>query len=305
MKRRWFLTGFTLSLASASFSAGCSENASEDQSAVDLAVDPVVDPAAVPAAESEQSDIQVVRNDKTLVMATTPNYPPYEQIAGDAQELVQESAADPLAGSENSQINPTIVGFDIDIAKLIADRLGRQLQVIELSFDALIPALVENKVDIAMAALEPNSRRKQLVDFSDIYYRSRHALVSIGGNLRSRDLSYQTIGVRSGSVQARFVQKLTKGEIPSLNIEAYDSLEQLFEAVDIGEIEGAIVEANLADDYLPRYPDFGASGMPTEEATGSAIALAKNSPLRRDINAALSEIKASGEMDQLIARWFD
>ncbi|MGB3786839.1 MAG: transporter substrate-binding domain-containing protein [Phormidesmis sp.] len=305
MKRRWFLAGFALSFAN----AGCRRrgvNAGNSES------------VAVPAeAGAALSDTQVGRNDKTLVMATTPNYPPYEQIADGqtandpttdtAPDTTQDAQiADPIEEPlEDGLKDSTIVGFDIDLAKLIADRLGRQLEVVDLSFDALIPALVDNKVDIAMAALEPNRSRKQLVDFSNIYYRARHMLVSVGGYLRSRDLSYQTIGVRSGSVQARFAQKLTNGEIPGLNIEAYDSLEQLFIALDTGEIEGAIVEANLAGDYLSRYPDFDANVMATEEATGSAIALAKNSPLRRDINAALSQIKASGEMDQLIARWFD
>ncbi len=293
MKRRWFLAGLTLSFVS----AGCRErNAAETDSAV----------VPAPSAD-EQSESQSLRDDKTLVMATTPNYPPYEQMADDSAENSAEAAQleDRTQRGEDSQEERTIVGFDIDLAKLIAARLDRQLQVIDLSFDALIPALVGAEVDMVMAALEPNRSRKQLVDFSNIYYRSRHALVSIEGYLRSRDLSYQTIGVRSDSVQARFAQKLTSGEIPGLAIETYDSLDQLFRAVDTGEVEGAIVEATLAEDYLPRYPDFEASIMPTEESTGSAIALAKDSPLRSDINAALSQIKASGEMDQLIARWFD
>ncbi len=297
MKRRWFLAGFTLSLVI----AGCREKGADES-----------DLAALPAATAaDQSDVQIARSDKTLVMATTPNYPPYEQIVDDSTEERAEDSIDEdqLEGQtkdgEDSQEGPTIVGFDIDLAELIAERLNRQLEVVDLSFDALIPALVDGKVDIVMAALEPNRSRKQQIDFSNIYYRSRHTLVSIDGYLRSRDLSYQNIGVRSGSVQARFAQKLTNGEIPGLYVESYDSLEQLFRALDTGEIEGAVVEANLADDYLARYPDFGANIMPTEEATGSAIALAQNSPLRRDINAALSQIKASGEMDQLIARWFD
>lgn len=285
MKRRWFLSGLTLSLVS----AGCRGASRSDLAVLD----------ADTASDISGSDIKVAKNNETLVMATTPNYPPYQQIEGQQIEGDLSAVDDAIAPE-----NPDIIGFDIDLANLVADRLGRQLTVVNMPFDALIPALTEDKVDMVMAALEPSRRRKQVVDFSNIYYRSRHVLVSIEGYLRSRDLGYQSIGVRRHSVQARFAQKLVNGEIPGLNIESYDSLGQLFDAIDTGEVTGAIVEANVADDYMRRYADLDANLIPTEEPTGSAIALPKNSPLLRDINAALSEIKASGEMDQLINRWF-
>ncbi|MEM8505545.1 MAG: transporter substrate-binding domain-containing protein [Cyanobacteria bacterium P01_D01_bin.1] len=293
MKRRWFLAGLTLPFVS----AGCRASSRSDLAAPDAA-EAATEAASEAAPKAVRGDIKVVRNSKTLVMATTPNYPPYQQLE-----------ADPAAGDadtpESSDLESSdIVGFDIDIANLVAARLGRQLTVVNLPFDDLIPALTEDKVDMVMAALAPSRSRKQLVDFSNIYYRSRHALVSIEGYLRSRDLSYQTIGVHTHSVQARFAQKLVNGEIPSLTIESYGSLSQLFEAVDIGEVAGAIVEANVANDYTQRYADLEANIIPTENPTGSAIALPKSSPLLRDINAALSDIKASGEMDQLIDRWF-
>ncbi|MBE9062055.1 transporter substrate-binding domain-containing protein [cf. Phormidesmis sp. LEGE 11477] len=275
MKRRWFLAGLTLSVVSTS----C-RGAEPSDSAANSAT-----------SDSEDRNNQVARGSSILVMATTPNYPPYQQIvARDAE-------------NGNGPEEPDIVGFDIDLAGLIAARLDRQLSIIDLPFDDLLPALAEGEADIAMAALAPSRSRQQLVDFSDIYYRSRHALVSIDGYLRSRDLGYQSIGVHSGSVQARFAQRLTD-RLPGLYIEYYDSLTQLFDAIDTGEIAGAIVEANIADDYTDRYADISARVMPAEEPTGSAIALPQNSPLRRDINAALSDIKASGEMDRLITRWF-
>jgi polar amino acid transport system substrate-binding protein len=281
MKRRWFLAGLTFPFVI----AGC-RKAGELES--DL---PTV-------ARATDSDADVVRDDRTLVMATTPNYPPYQQIET-SETSSRQTEADPA-----DQEAPNIVGFDIDLANLIANRLGRELAVIDLPFDALIPALTGDEVDMVMAALEPSRSRKQLVDFSDIYYRSQHALVSIEGYLQSRDLGYQVIGVHSRSVQARFAQKLNDEELPGLVIESYDSLSQLFDAIDTGEVAGAIVEANVVDGYIQRYADLEASVMPTEGPSGSAIALPKDSPLLRDINTALSEIKASGKMDQLIDRWF-
>ena len=93
------------------------------------------------------------RDDKTLVVATTANYPPYE---------FRQSEGDEDAEGDEAQ---SLVGFDIDLAKLIAQRLERQIEFVELEFEALIPALMNNEVDMAIAALGPDRNRKQQVDF--------------------------------------------------------------------------------------------------------------------------------------------
>lgn len=271
MKRRWFLIGLALPVIGVSCQAIVGRAGGRQ------------DRLAERAAESNGT-VEIARNRQTLVVATAANYPPYEQVEGAVE-------------------NPTIVGFDIDLAGLIAERLGRELSVIDLEFSALIPAVINDDVDMAMAALAPNRSRKQQVDFSDIYYRSRHALVSFDGYLRSRNLNYQTIGIRAGSVQARYADRLGE-EYPNLTLTPYSTLEEMFEALDTGALEGALIEANVAKTYLQRYRDFQAQIMPSELPTGSAIALPKNSPLRSDINAALKDIKSSGEMERLILQWF-
>ena len=292
MKRRWFLAGLALPL----ISAGCRSADQNTRTA-----------GANGAAEAEPL-LDVPRNSKTLVMATAANYPPYEQAieVSSAEVSTAEGPGILIANASDTAQADTqikVVGFDIDLAQLVAERLERELIVVDLDFAALIPTLVNDEVDMVMAALEPNRSRKQRVDFSNIYYRSRHTLISLDGYLRSRDLRYQTIGIRENSVQARFADNLTN-EVPDLDVVPYETLDEVFEALDIGAIEGAILEANVADTYLRRYPDFKGNIMPADQATGSAIALPKNSPLRDDINRALTDIKASGDMSRLITEWF-
>lgn len=277
MKRRWFLIGLALPVISVS----CQALTTVANRAINSRND---SPRRAEGTPTEGNAIQVRRDSKTLVMATSANYPPYEQRNGDTEDA-------------------EIVGFDIDLAELIAERMGRKLSVVDVDFSGLLPAVINDEVDIAMAALEPTRSRKQRVEFSDIYYRSRHSLISLDGYLRSRDLNYQIIGLRKGSVQARYAERLNT-EYPDLDIAGYDTLEEVFEALDIGAVEGAILEANVATTYLRRYPDFKAQVMPSDRATGSAIALPKDSPLRREINAAINDIKASGDMTRLIAQWF-
>ena len=280
MKRRWFLVGLGLS----AIRAGCGVG---DRSA--------------DKSESEEDAIKVTRNSQTLVVATSANYPPYEHLQTLGGEGSEESDA-PKDAPRNEE-GRTIVGFDIDVAQLIAQRLDRKLSVVDVEFGALIPALVNDEVDMAIAALEPNRSRKQKVDFSNIYYRSRQSLISYDGYLRARDLNYQTIGIRDGSVQARYTERIGS-EYPDLDVIPYETIDELFEALDIGAVEGIILEANVAKMYLDDYLELEANVMPSDQPSGSAIAFPKNSSLRRDVNAALSDIKASGEMDELIEKWF-
>ncbi len=282
MKRRWFLAGMALSAVG----AGCQANGSS-------------------VADTEDAGgLKVTRNSKTLVVATSANYPPYEHLVeGTSSAIRAEEAEDSEAAAIENENGQKIVGFDIDLAQLLAQRLDRKLSVVDLEFGALIPSLVNDEVDMAIAALEPNRTRKQKVDFSNIYYRSRQALISIEGYMRPADLNYQTIGIREGSVQARYTNRIST-DYPDLDVITFDSIQEVFEALDIGTVEGVILEANVAKDYLRRYTDFEARMMPSDQPSGSAIAFPKNSPLRREINAALSEIKANGEMNKLIEKWF-
>lgn len=277
MKRRWFLAGLALPVVV----VGCQSVLGRGNPGRISVSDPDADGIT-------DGPIQAFRNNKTLVMATTANYPPYQQRVE-------------LSGQQSEETE--IVGFDIDLAQLIAERMDRTLTVVDVEFDALLLAVTNEEVDIAMAALAPNRSRKQRVDFSHIYYRSRHALISLDGYLSADDLNYQAVGVLANSVQARFADALVN-EISSLEIVPYRTWEAVFEALDAGEIEAAFVEVNVAEGYLRRYPDFAAQVMPSDEPTGSAIALAKNSPLRSQINAAIADIKNSGDMNRLITQWF-
>lgn len=248
------------------------------------------DEGSVPADADGVSSDRIAspsRNRTKLIAVTSANYPPYEY----------------LETNEAKDENPSLVGFDIDLAGLIAKQLGRELEIVNLAFDKLIPALINNEADVAIAALEPSELRQQSVDFSDIYYRSQQALISTKGYLRSSDLNYQTIGIREGSVQARYTDRLS-AEYPDLAVVTYDSIDEAFEALDAGAIEGILLENTVAQGYLRQYPDFEAQIMPSDRPSDSAIALPQASPLRGDINAALAEMKASGEMDRLIEKWF-
>lgn len=95
---------------------------------------------------------------KVLTMATSADYPPYEFVKTEA-------------GTEE------IVGFDVDIARHIAEELGYELQITNMDFNGLIPALQAGRADIVMAGMTPTEERKQNAAFSDIYYDAKQVIV--------------------------------------------------------------------------------------------------------------------------------
>ena len=95
------------------------------------------------------STLEKVKESKKLVIGTSADYPPYEF---------------------HKEINgkDEIVGFDVEIAKEIAKDLGVELEIKDMSFDGLLPALKTGTIDMALASMNPSEERKESVDFSDI-----------------------------------------------------------------------------------------------------------------------------------------
>ena len=138
------------------------------------------------AATDGSSALQEIKDSGKLVVGTCADYPPYEW------HLVQDG-------------EDKIIGFDIDIAQAIADELGVELEVMDMDFDGLIPALSTGKVDMIIAGMNPTEERKQSVDFTDIYYTQKDALViksEDAKDIRSEnDLKKSSLATQKATIQ--------------------------------------------------------------------------------------------------------
>lgn len=106
----------------------------------------------IPNVNAQTDDsLQKVKERGTLIVGTSADNPPKEYIRMNN-------------GKEE------IVGFDIDIAKRIAEELGVELKVTNMKFDGLIPSLQQGDFDMALAGFNPTPERKKVVSFSDSYH---------------------------------------------------------------------------------------------------------------------------------------
>ncbi|MEL6221591.1 MAG: transporter substrate-binding domain-containing protein [Cyanobacteria bacterium J06627_8] len=222
-----------------------------------------------------------------LSMATSADYPPYEfyETAGGTEEPV---------------------GFDIDIAKSITEKLGYTLEIQDMDFNGIIPALQAERADFAMAGMTPTEERKQSVDFSQTYYEAKNTIVSLANSGFSSyaDLSGQTVGVQLGSIQENEAKEQSEF-VEGMIIEPRNKVSELVQEIKAGRLDAAIVEDTVAKGYIANNPDLEFVTIESDEASGSAIAFPKDSPLLEEFDQALTEMKESGELDGLITKWFE
>lgn len=219
---------------------------------------------------------------KTLVMATSADYPPYEFV-------------------EVSNGRQVVRGFDVDVARHITEKLGYGLRIDNIDFDRLIPALQSGQADFVMAGLVPTETRRRTVAFTQLYYVAKHTLWSKRGSglTTPESLGGKTVGVQQGTVQAQRVK-----EIRNIKIKSLPQIEALIQALKTGQIQAALV-AEAATPQIANHPDLEAHPIPQIPGqSGVAIAFPLGSPLVSEFDRVIGEMKTSGELDQLALKWF-
>ncbi|MBW4849775.1 transporter substrate-binding domain-containing protein [Bacillus safensis] len=236
--------------------------------------------AALAACGTSSNNSNASGDDKTLVMATSADYPPFESKDGDK-----------------------IVGFDVDLATALAKKNGYKLEIQDMDFASLVSALKTNKADIVLAGMTPTEKRKKQVDFSDVYYNAKNLVVSkkSSGIKAEKDLKDKTVGVQLGSIQQDEANGLQKKY--NLTVEDRNKISDIVQEIKAGRFDAAIIEDKVAAGYLKKEKDFQAFGLNSSNE-GSAIAFKKNSDLTAKFNKSLKEMKDNGELDKLIKKWF-
>jgi ABC-type amino acid transport substrate-binding protein len=106
----------------------------------------------------------------------------------------------------------TVAGFDVDLAKEVAKDMGVELELKELSFDALLTTLQSGQVDVVISGLSATEERRKTVDFSDSYFKGTQVVLTTKGNLDKfntfSDLKDKKLGVQLSSLQEKLMQTL-------------------------------------------------------------------------------------------------
>ena len=229
--------------------------------------------------------LEKIQKNGKLVVGMSADYAPYEF------HYIDENGKD------------VIGGFDVDIANEIANKIGVNLVIQEMDFDALVSALPAGKVDLVISGMNPTEERAKVVDFSEVYYNSKHGIL-----VRAEDADkYQTfadlegakVGVQLGSTQ----EKIAKTEIPNVNLQQLSNINNLILELKAGKVDAIVMEKPVAEMAVKSNPELAVGKPIYEEQTGgNAVGIAKNNPqLLAKVNEVITELNESGKMDEYIA----
>ena len=238
---------------------------------------------AVPAMADDK--VETVTDGK-LTVATSPDFAPYEFYSIDEDG------------------NPTLSGFDMDLAKYIADKMGLELEVVPMDFDGVLSELSQKNVDLGMAGLSPDPARADAMEFSDLYYKGGQSFVTVKDKadqfktLEDANNKDYSIGAQTGSIQLDLANENT----PDADIVSLPKVTDLITELLTGKMDGAFIETAVAESYQKNYPDLEIVCDVPYDTEGSAIGVAKgNEELLKAANEAIADALDDGSMDKFIA----
>ena len=206
------------------------------------------------------------------------------------------------------------VGLDLDIAQAIARELHTPLRVEDMDFSALIPALSSGRVDFVMAGMTVTEERKRNVLFSDPYFIARFALLFGGKRVDAHRIGIEwfnqkRIGAQLGSTLEHYAHTL-RAQVTGMTVLSLGRNPVLVQELKAGRIDGVIVESAQASAFVRANPElaFQVLGESHSDENSYAIAFAlqpaANAGLLRDqMNQILAQLRRSGELDRIQARW--
>ena len=187
-------------------------------------------------------------------------------------------------------------GYDVEIAKKIADSLGKKLGIVKTEWDGLVPALTSGKIDAIIAGMSPTEERKESIDFTDVYYKSDLVmLVKKGGAYENAETLKDFSGAKI-TAQLNTFHYSVIDQIPGVNKQtAMDNFPAMRVALETGVIDGYVTErpealsAQMANDNF-KMVELKEGFVTSEEDTAIAVGLKKDSELREQINEILKGI---------------
>ena len=222
---------------------------------------------------------------ETLKMGTNASFPPYEYYDDETGE---------------------IVGIDAEVAAAICAKLGCELEIVDMDFDAIIPAVTTGKIDFGMAGMTVTEERKQSVDFATPYETTVQMIITLkgselteGAQLEAEGASYK-IAVQQDTTGDYYASDLeTAGKA---TVERYKSAADAVLALTSGKVDCVVVDGGPAAEFVARDDTLTTfESACTKEEYGFCFAK-DNTELFEAFDAALKEMLADGTVDAVFAK---
>jgi polar amino acid transport system substrate-binding protein len=192
-------------------------------------------------------------------------------------------------------------GFEYEIINAVARRLGRRAEFVQNDWNGLIPGLHRGLYDCVVCGIEIAPDKADEVSFSEPYYFTFEQFVGRRGApalLSLEELRGRKIGTLDQTAALRMLE-----ETPGVVAETYDQELNAYQDIVNGRLFGVLLDYPIAKYYAAPNPELELSGPPFGRVAYGIAVEKGNGDLQRQIDVALHELKASGELRAILSRW--
>ena len=244
-----------------------------------------------PAAAQQESRLDKIIASKTLTVGIILSLPPF--------------------GMKNDAGEPD--GFDVDVAKLAAEKLGAKLEIVDTTAADRIPNLRTDKVDMIIGQFTRNSERAKVVSFSDPYITAVVMAIAVPKDspITSVDLSAfdgKSVGVQSSTTHAAYAEQELKGA----DVKYYKTADDYKLDLSSGRLDAAMDDVVVLSEWL-KTPDGACCKLlgtlklvPEIHGKGTGIGVRKeDTDLKELFNKGIAAIRANGKYKEINDKYFD
>ena len=234
-----------------------------------------------PAAAQAQAALDTVLAKKQITIAIPTDFPPYGFVGTDLQPQ----------------------GLDIDMARLIANKLGVKLELVPVISANRIPYLQTRKADLVISTLGKNAEREKVIDFTSAYspfFQAVFAPKTVAVKAPA-DLAGKTVGVTRGAMEDIELGKVAPAGV---DIKRFEDNNATVAAFVSGQVQVIATGASVAGTVMQKNPQLGTEYKFLLKDSPNFIGVAKGEDkLRLKVNEVIAAAKASGELDKLAQKW--
>ena len=227
------------------------------------------------------SALDAVMAKKSIAIAIPTDYPPYGFVGTDMAPQ----------------------GLDVDMAKLIAAKLGVAVELVPVTSGNRIPYLQTRKADLVISTLGKNAEREKVIDFTSAYSPFFQAVFAAKSmSIKSpADLAGKTIGVTRGAIEDMELSKIAP---PTADIKRFEDNNATVSAFVSGQVQVIATGASVAGNMMARNQQLGTEFKLLLKDSPNFIGVAKgDDKLRLKVNEIIAAAKASGEIDRMCVKW--